>query len=89
MTKDEAFAKLARSKFRSRFKLSADDLAYIESVGLETVRRHLPPEDRRVKEEGPPDGGPSFAARLTWVWGCGTLAESKIVSLRKDKDNGT
>ena len=44
MAKDEAFAKLARSKFRSRFKLSADGLAYIESVGLETVCRHLPPE---------------------------------------------
>ena len=44
MTKNEAFARLARSKFRSRFKLAEDDLAYIESVGLETVRRHLPPE---------------------------------------------
>ena len=40
MTKDEAFAKLARSKFRSRFKLAADDLAYIERVGLATIRRH-------------------------------------------------
>ena len=40
MTKDEAFAKLVRSKFRSRFKLAADDLAYIERVGLETIRRH-------------------------------------------------
>ena len=40
MTKDEAFAKLAKSKFRSRFKLAADDLAYIERVGLETIRRH-------------------------------------------------
>ena len=40
MTKDDAFAKLARSKFRSRFKLAADDLAYIDRVGLETIRRH-------------------------------------------------
>ena len=40
MTKDEAFARLARSKFRSRFALAADDRAYIERVGLETVRRH-------------------------------------------------
>ena len=40
MTKDEAFAKLARCKFRSRFKLAADDLAYIKRVGLETIRRH-------------------------------------------------
>ena len=40
MTKDDAFAKLARSKFRSRFKLAADDLDYIKRVGLETIRRH-------------------------------------------------
>ena len=40
MTKDEAFAKLARSKFRSRFKMTADDLAYVGRVGLETIRRH-------------------------------------------------
>lgn len=35
MTRDKAFAKLARSKFRSRFKLSADDLAYIKRVEAE------------------------------------------------------
>ena len=40
MTRDEAFAKLARSKFRSRFKLTAEDFAYVERVGIETVRRH-------------------------------------------------
>ena len=48
MTKDEAFAKLVRSKFRSRFKLAADDLAYIERVGLETIR----PAHRRAEGEG-------------------------------------
>ena len=51
MTKDEAFAKLARSKFRSRFKLAADDLAYIERIGLETVRRHA--EDFVREKLGP------------------------------------
>ena len=40
MTKDEAFAKLARSKFRSRFVLTAEDRAYVERMGLETIRRH-------------------------------------------------
>lgn len=51
MTKDEAFAKLAKSKFRSRFKLAADDLAYIERVGLETIRRHA--EDFVREKLGP------------------------------------
>ena len=40
MTKNEAFARLAKSAFRSRFRLTDDDRAYIERVGLPTVRRH-------------------------------------------------
>lgn len=40
MTKDEAFARLARSKFRSRFRLDAADIRYIERVGMETIRHH-------------------------------------------------
>ena len=51
MTKDEAFAKLAKGKFRSRFKLAADDLAYIERVGLEAIRRHA--EDFVREKLGP------------------------------------
>ena len=51
MTKDEAFARLARSKFRSRFKLTADDFAYIERVGLETIRCHA--EDFVREKIGP------------------------------------
>ena len=51
MTKDEAFLRLAGSKFRSRFRLAAEDLAYIERVGLETVRRHA--EDFVREKLGP------------------------------------
>ena len=51
MTKEDAFAKLARSKFRSRCKLAADDLAYSERVGLETIRRHA--EDFVREKLGP------------------------------------
>ena len=40
MTKNEAFARLAKSAFRSRFRLTDDDRAYIERVGLPTIRRH-------------------------------------------------
>ena len=71
MTKDEAFAKLARSKFRSRFKLAADDLAYIERVGLETIRRHAedfvreklgPAEPVNDGKQTPMKGHPIFKA---------------------------
>ena len=40
MTFDEAFLRLSRSKFRSRFRLSAADRLYIEEKGWETIRRH-------------------------------------------------
>lgn len=40
MTKNEAFERLAKSAFRSRFRLTDDDRAYIERVGLPTIRRH-------------------------------------------------
>ena len=40
MTLDEAFAKLRRSPFRMRFRLSSRDRAYLEAKGLETIRRH-------------------------------------------------
>ena len=32
--------RLAQSKFRSRFKLSTKDIAYIQQKGLETIRQH-------------------------------------------------
>ena len=71
MTKDEAFAKLAKSKFRSRFKFAADDLAYIDRVGLETIRRHAedfvreklgPAEPRNDGKQIPMRGHPIFKA---------------------------
>ena len=40
MTIDEAFQKLARSPFRSRFHLSPKDKAYAESLGEKTLRAH-------------------------------------------------
>ena len=40
MNKDEAFARLGRSKFRSRFRLTDDDCVYIERIGLEKIRSH-------------------------------------------------
>ena len=40
MTLDEAFVRLGKSKFRSRFTLTAADREYIARVGMETIRRH-------------------------------------------------
>lgn len=40
MTTEEAFRKLARSPFRSRFHLSDADKDYARKVGLDTLRAH-------------------------------------------------
>ena len=40
MSTDAAFQRLAKSKFRSRFRLSEADRKYIADKGLETIRRH-------------------------------------------------
>ena len=71
MTKAEAFGRLAKSKFRSRFRLTAADFAYIERVGLETVRRHAedfvrmklaPAEPEKDGRQTPMRGHPVFKA---------------------------
>ncbi len=58
MTFETAFEKLARSKFRSRFRLSDADRAYIEKHGLAVIRRHA--EDfvrQRLAPASPPNDG--------------------------------
>ena len=37
---DNLFHRLAKSKFRSRFKLSAKELAILESKGMSVIRTH-------------------------------------------------
>ncbi len=37
---DAAFQRLARSRFRSRFRLSDADRRYIADKGMDTIRRH-------------------------------------------------
>ncbi len=39
-TKEEALDRLAKSKFRSSFHLTAADRAYVEEKGMDTIRRH-------------------------------------------------
>lgn len=55
MTKDNAFARLAKSKFRSRFKLTVEDCACIKRVGIETIRRHAEDFVREKLAPGVPD----------------------------------
>ena len=72
MTKDEAFARLGKSAFRSRFKLTAADRAFVERVGLETIRRHAedfvrmklaPAEPEKDGRQTPMRGHPVFKAK--------------------------
>ena len=53
-----SFQRLARSKFRSRFHLSAADRQYIAEKGLETIRRHAEDFIRtRLAPANPPNDG--------------------------------
>ena len=69
---DEVFARLAGSRFRRRFRLRGDDLAWLRRRGMETVLRHAdeltaarlapaaPPNDGR---QTPMRGHPVFVAQ--------------------------
>ncbi len=37
---EKVFEKLAKSDFRSRFKLKSNDLLYIEKKGFDTIKQH-------------------------------------------------
>lgn len=53
-----AFARLAKSRFRSRFHLSESDRKYIEKNGMETIRRHCEDFIRtRLAPVNPPNDG--------------------------------
>ena len=58
MGMDEAFEKLARSRVRSRFKLSAEDKRYIAEKGIDTIRHHAEDFIRiRIAVANPPNDG--------------------------------
>lgn len=72
MTLDEAFARLNRSAFRRRFRLTETHRQYIKEKGIETMRRHaedfvrlrlapaFPPNDGK---QTPMKGHPVFLAQ--------------------------
>lgn len=70
--RENAFRRLAKSKFRSRFHLSADDRQYIAEKGMETIRRHCedfvakrlaPAEPENDGAQTPMRGHPVFRAQ--------------------------
>jgi hypothetical protein len=69
---DELFAALARSKFRSRFRLGPKEMAYLEQKGMETIMRHArdfittrlaPAEPLNDGHQTPMRGHPVFIAQ--------------------------
>ena len=67
-----AFARLGRSRFRSRFRLDGEQRAYIARTGLDTIRRHAadfireriaPAEPPRDGRQTPMRGHPVFTAQ--------------------------
>ena len=72
MTKEEAFARLARSPFRSKFHLSPKEKAYARSKGLDVIRSHAedfiavrlaPAEIPNDGKQTPMRGHPVFVAQ--------------------------
>lgn len=58
MKYDASFARLARSRFRSRFHLSEADRRYVTEKGNETIRRHAEDFIRtRLAPANPPNDG--------------------------------
>lgn len=78
---DELFSALARSKFRSRFRLNDKESAYLASKGLETLVRHAaellrerlaPAFPRNDGRQTPMRGHPVFVAQHATATCCRT-----------------
>ena len=72
MTYEEAFARLDRSAFRRRFRLTAELQRYVAEKGIETVRRHAedfvrlrlaPADPQNDGRQTPMKGHPVFVAQ--------------------------
>jgi len=71
MTINAAFERLGKSQFRSRFKLTAADVAYIDRVGMDVIERHAadfvreklaPANPEKDGKQTPMRGHPAFKA---------------------------
>lgn len=97
-TIEEALAKLGRSKFRSKFRLSAKDKAYIAEKGLETIRSHArdfirarlaPAEPANDGKQTPYRGHPVFIAQHATACCCRGCLEKwyKVPKSRELNEN--
>ena len=94
MTKDEAFARLQKSAFRSRFHLNDTDRKYITDKGMDTVRRHAedfvrqklaPAEPVNDGKQTPMRGHPVFKAMHATACCCrGCLNKWYRVTLHRE-----
>ena len=71
LTIDETLEKLSRSKFRSSFKFTKKERAYIEEKGMDVIRSHasdfvrnklVPPKQPNDGKQTPMSGHPVFKA---------------------------
>ena len=83
---DAAFARLGKSKFRSRFHLSEADRKYIAGKGIETIRRHCedfirtrlaPANPLNDGKQTPMRGHPVFVAQNACAC-CSALACARL-----------
>ena len=83
-SREEALAKLARSRFRSSFHLNEEDRAYIREKGLDVIRRHAEDFVRerlapaRIANDGrqtPMKGHPVFIAQHATACCCRSCLE--------------
>lgn len=81
MNRDDAFARLGRSRFRSSFRLTRTDRAQAQRYGRETVRKHLvdfvreklaPARPAKDGRQTPYRGHPGFKA----MHGCAMCCRS-------------
>ena len=72
MTVEDAFAKLGRSRFRRRFRLTSELVRYIDEKGMDAIRRHAedfvrerlaPAEPANDGRQTPMRGHPVFVAQ--------------------------
>ena len=78
-SQQEALEKLARSKFRSRFRLDESDRAYIREKGMNKIRAHTedfvrmklaPAEPQNDGKQTPMHGHPVFKAMHATAFCC-------------------
>ena len=71
-TKEQAFEKLARSRFRMRFHLGEEELRYIDEKGMDVIRSHAegfiaqklaPAHPKNDGKQTPMRGHPVFIAQ--------------------------